>query len=69
MQVFRISTPFKEKSSDHFKDIHKMELLTNLGVNLTPFLEELWVNRLTQFGTPPRNDVILTSKFVRSFSL
>ena len=35
---FRTSTPFKEKSSDHFKDLHKMELLTNFYVNLTSFL-------------------------------
>ena len=33
---FRTSTPIKEKSSDHFKDLH--ELLTNFDVNLTPFL-------------------------------
>ena len=35
---FRTSTPFKEKSSDNFKDLHKMELLTNFDVNLTSFL-------------------------------
>ena len=29
------STPFEEKSSDHFKDIHKMELLTNFDISLT----------------------------------
>ena len=27
---FITSTPFEEKSSDHFKDLYKMELLTNL---------------------------------------
>ena len=32
---FRTSTPFKEKSSDHFKDLHKMELFDD---NLTSFL-------------------------------
>ena len=26
---FITSTSFEEKSSDHFKDLHKMELLTN----------------------------------------
>ena len=35
---FRTSTPFKEKSSDHFKD-HKMKLLTNFEINPTSFLE------------------------------
>ena len=34
---FITSTPFKEKSSDHFKDPHKMELLTNLDISLTSF--------------------------------
>ena len=34
----RTSASFKEKSSDHFKDLHKMELLTNFDDNLTPFL-------------------------------
>ena len=32
------STPFEEKSSDHFKDLHKMELLANLYISLTSFL-------------------------------
>ena len=35
---FRTSTPFKEKSSDHFIDHHKMKLLTNFDINLTSFL-------------------------------
>ena len=34
---FRTSTPFKEKSSDHFKDLHRLKLLTNLDVNLILF--------------------------------
>ena len=38
---FRTSTPFKEKSSDHFKDLHKIELLTNFDVSLTSFLGEV----------------------------
>ena len=32
------SDPFEEKSSDHFKDLHKMELLTNFDISLTSFL-------------------------------
>ena len=35
---FITSTPFVEKSSDHFKDLHKMELLTNFDISLTLFL-------------------------------
>ena len=35
---FITSTPFEEKSSDHFKDLHKMELLTNFDISLTSFL-------------------------------
>ena len=35
---FITSTPFEEKSSDHSKDIHKMELLTNFYISLTSFL-------------------------------
>ena len=32
------STPFEEKSSDHFKDLHKMVLLTNFDISLTSCL-------------------------------
>ena len=35
---FITSTPFEEKSSDHFKDLHKMEPLTNFDISLTSFL-------------------------------
>ena len=35
---FITSTPFDEKSSDHFKDLHKMELLTNFYISLMSFL-------------------------------
>ena len=35
---FITSTPFEEKSSDHFKDLDKMELLTNFDVSLTSSL-------------------------------
>ena len=33
-----IATPFEGKSSDHFKDLHKMELLTDFDISLTSFL-------------------------------
>ena len=35
---FITSFPFEEKSSDYFKDLHKMELLTNFDISLTSFL-------------------------------
>ena len=35
---FITSTPFKEKSSVHFKDFNKMELLTNFDISLTSFI-------------------------------
>ena len=35
---FITSTPFEEKSFDHFKDLHKKELLTNFDISLTSFL-------------------------------
>ena len=35
---FITSTPFEEKPSDHFKDLHEMELLTNFDISLTSFL-------------------------------
>ena len=35
---FLISTPFQQKSSDHFKGLHKMDLLTNFDISLTSFL-------------------------------
>ena len=35
---FITSTSFEEKSSDHFKDLHKMELLINFDISLTSFL-------------------------------
>ena len=35
---FITSTPLKTKSSDHFENLHKMELLKNFDVNLTSFL-------------------------------
>ena len=35
---FITSTSFEEKSSDHFNDLHKMELLTNFDISLMSFL-------------------------------
>ena len=35
---FITSNPFEQKSSDHVKDLHKMELLTNFDISLTSFL-------------------------------
>ena len=35
---FITCTLFEEKFSDHFKDLHKMELLTNFDISLTSFL-------------------------------
>ena len=37
LQDFMTSTPFEEESSDHFKDLHKMERLTNFDISLTSF--------------------------------
>ena len=38
-QVFKISIEFIEKSSDHFKDIYKLKLLTSFDINMTSFLK------------------------------
>ena len=38
LRYFITSTPFEEKSSDQFKDLHKIELLTNFDISLTSFL-------------------------------
>ena len=35
---FITSAPFEEKSSDHFKDLYKLKLLTNFDISLTSFL-------------------------------
>ena len=39
LQVFKTSVEFIEKSSDHFKDIYKLKLLTSFDVNMTSFLK------------------------------
>ena len=36
---FTTSTPSKQKSSHHFKDLQKLKLLTNFNVNLTSSVE------------------------------
>ena len=41
LQNFRTSTPFKEKTFDHFKDLHKLKLHTNFDANLTCHQEDL----------------------------
>ena len=33
--ISRTSTPCKEKSPDHFKDLYKLTLLKNFDVNMT----------------------------------
>ena len=38
LQVFKTSIEFIKKSSDHFKDIYKLKLLTNFDVNMTSLL-------------------------------
>ena len=39
LQVFETSIEFRKKSSDHFKDIYKLKLLTSFDVNMTSFLK------------------------------
>ena len=34
-QILTLPLPFKEKSSAHIKDFHKLKLLTNFDINLT----------------------------------
>ena len=42
LQVFKTSIEFgKKKSSGHFKDIHKLQLLTSFDVYMTSFLKEV----------------------------
>ena len=38
LNVFGTSTAFKQKSSDRFKDLCKLKLLTNFDVNVTSFV-------------------------------
>ena len=39
LQVFKTSIEFIKNSSDHFKDIYKLKLLTSFDVNMTSFLK------------------------------
>ena len=39
LQVFKSSMEFIKKSSDHFKDINKLKLLTSFDVNMMSFLK------------------------------
>ena len=68
LHVFRTSIEFIKKSLDHFKDIYKLKLLISFDVNMTSFLKEVpnYVLNLC-FISPPKNDVRLISKFVKSF--
>ena len=38
LQVLKTSIEFIKKSSDHFKDIYKLKLLTTFDVYMTSFL-------------------------------
>ena len=38
---FLTSTLFEQKSSDHFKDLDKMEVMTNFDISLKSFLGEV----------------------------
>ena len=38
LHVFKTFIAFKEKSSDHFKDIYKLKFLTSSDVNMTSIL-------------------------------
>ena len=61
-QVFKTSIEFIEKSSDHFKDIYKLKVLTSFDVNMMLFLKGVPNYVLT----PPGNDIRLISNFVKS---
>ena len=59
----------RKKSSDHFKDLHELKLMTSFDVSLASSLgraAKLMFHTL--FVTPPGSEVRLTSKVVRSFS-
>ena len=66
-KVFKSSIEFIKKSSDLFKDIYKLKLLTSFDVNMTSFPKGVpnYVLNL-YFITPPRNEVRLISKFFKS---
>ena len=41
LHIFRTSASFEEKVSDHFEDLHKLELLTGFNVNL---INHSWIS-------------------------
>ena len=41
LQVFKSSIEFIKKSSDHFKDIYKLKLLTSFDVYMMSFLKRV----------------------------
>ena len=41
LQVFKTSIEFIKKSSDHFKDIYKLKLLTSFDVYMMSFLKRV----------------------------
>ena len=41
LQVLKTSTEFIKKSSDHFKDIYKLKLLTSFDVYMASFLKSV----------------------------
>ena len=58
---FSTSTPFEEKSSDHFRDLHELKLLINFDVNLTSFLGGVKIPVLNvKFIPTPGEEVRLT---------
>ena len=69
MHAFGISTPCEKKSTDHFKDLHKLKLQANFGVNLTLSLGGVINYMLNVKFITPGDEVRLTSKFARSFGL
>ena len=50
LHSFRTPTPFREKFSDHFKDLPKLKLLTDFDISLTSFLGAV-INYLLTFNS------------------
>ena len=53
----RNSTHFKEKFSDRFKDLHKLEVLTNFDISLILFLGGVINYRVSQKNVNNFNDL------------
>ena len=69
LHVFGTFTPFNKKPSRLFKDLHKLKLLTNFGLNLTTSLGEVANTVFNfQFTIPPGYEVRLTLKFVNNLA-